>query len=234
MYRSGALYGWDEPKLEVDWQSVFARIECLDISVEIGKQHIYPHRVLEKQGAALVNNILHQLQQELAGRKDLRSIRVQVSEYTGLFDPLLQSVLSPLLAIASRFKISRFIFVNISEALRRNIHNATTGLRNLRAINEEVEREVCSENGEEVCKAIALQKSVTVPDRLNVAEAANSIRVYAYDRLLKREIGRYEEGLKMIEDGGGVSDDLKGAVGVALKRLQHNTILEALDEVERY
>jgi hypothetical protein len=223
IYRSGALYGWDEPKLEVDWPSVFARIQCLDIRVEIGKQNISPHRVLEKQGAALVNNILYQLQQQLAGRKDLRSIRVQVSEYTGLLDPLLQSVLSPLPAIASRFKKSKFDFVNISEVLQLNIHEATTGLCMLRAINEEVEqaaeRELDSTYGE-ACKAITQRTGLTVPDWLKVAEAANSIGVYAHDRLLKREISRYEEGLKVIEGAGGASDDFKNAVGDALNRLQ--------------
>ena len=223
IYRSGALYGWHEPKLEIEWPSIFERIQCLDIKVEIGKQQWSPHLCLEKQGAVLVNNILHQLQQKLAGRKDLRSIRVELCEYTGLLDTLLQSVLSPLPAIASRFEDCKFEFVNISEGLQLGMHEATSGFRKLRAINHDVEqaaqRELCSTNGKEMCDAIAQQTSESVADRYKIAEATNSIRVYAHDRLSKGRLAGMRK-VKLIEGAGGVSDDFRRAVCQALKQLQ--------------
>ena len=201
--------------LWIDWPSFLNRIQHLDVVVQLDKSISPRLSPAGEKGARLMNLALHELQQTLAKKSSVRSLRVKVVSYAQLSDKRLRDVLSPISAIASRVGATEFFFTNVSDTLQFNLKEVAMGLRQLRNAEDGIRLAMMVKRDSNTKER---KEELDRYERLMLPNLIDGVQTYASDRKLKRAIGRYEAILEKV--GQGDRRNVSWSVRRGLKRLR--------------
>ena len=201
--------------LWIDWPSFLNRIQHLDVVVQLDKSISPRLSPAGEKGARLMNLALHELQQTLAKKSSVRSLRVKVVSHAQLSDRRLRDVLSPTSAMASRVGATEFSFTNISDSVQFNLKEAAMGLRQLRNAEDGIRLAIMVKRDSNTRER---KEELDRYERLMLPKLIDGVQTYASDRKLKKAIGRYEAVLE--KAGQGERRDVAWSVRRGLKRLR--------------
>ena len=205
----------DLQALSINWPSFLNKIQHLDVVVQLDK-FISPRlSSAGEKSARLMNHALHELQQTLAKKSSVRSLRVKVVSHAQLSDRRLRDVLSPTSAMASRVGATEFSFTNISDSVQFNLKEAAMGLRQLRNAEDGIRLAIMVKRDSNTKER---KEELDRYERLMLPNLIDGVQTYASDRKLKRAIGRYEAILEKV--GQGERRDVAWSVRRGLKRLR--------------
>lgn len=190
-----AIEGPPPTKLDFEWPSLLGRIRCLSVSVHFGKPIPRQPNSLWA-GGRIVHDFLHQLNQFLAKKANIVSLRIKIFREIDVSNYWIENALSPVPAMASRYLNTEFSYKNVRDHTRDSLEATTEAYRTLRSMEDRIrshdaiKAHVSDPSREET---VITYDQLILPDE---GESADWLYMYATKEMLKESIKTYNSILE--------------------------------------